>query len=148
MSLIRNSNWFIFNSVPASIFTSGALYNVRVAVLTAGTWSPYGDVCQITAPGVVAKSGTSETTSAVVSDFKVSVYPNPFAAEFALDINTASKSAITLKVYDLLGRMLESKVVATSEVNNQKIGTQYPSGVYNVIVSQDDVVKTLRIIKR
>lgn len=146
-TLNRNTNWFIFNSVPAPIFTPGALYSVRVAVLTSGTWSPYGDVCQVTAPGVLAK-GISGTAAAVASDFKASVYPNPFDTDFAFDIISDSKQDIHIKIYDMLGRMLESKTFEASETGNLKFGNQYPSGVYNVIVSQDDVVKTLRVIKR
>jgi hypothetical protein len=28
------------------------------------------------------------------------------------------------------------------------IGDQYPSGVYNVVVTQDEEVRTLRVVKR
>lgn len=147
-TLSRNTNWFIFNSVPAQVFTAGALYSVRVAVLTSGTWSPYGDACQITAPGALAKGIASGTTDSEIADFKASAYPNPFASEFVLDMASDSKQDVSIKAYDMLGRMLESATVKTEDIGNYKIGNAYPSGVYNVIVSQGDVVKTLRIIKR
>jgi hypothetical protein len=33
-------------------------------------------------------------------------------------------------------------------MNNQEVGNSYPSGVYNVIVTQGEEMKTLRVIKR
>ncbi|MFT3796413.1 hypothetical protein [Flavobacterium sp.] len=42
-----NHNWFIFNSLPASAFSAGSLYRVRVAVLTTGNWSPLGTVVRL-----------------------------------------------------------------------------------------------------
>lgn len=142
----RNTNWFNFNMVPAAVFTAGALYNVRVAVMTSGTWSPYGDGCQITAPGGTTKgiSGTAQTTV----DFRVAAYPSPFTADFSIDITTSSREAVELKVYDMLGKLIESKVIPFEELGLEKVGTHYPSGVYNVIVSQDGIVKTLRVVKR
>jgi hypothetical protein len=48
----------------------------------------------------------------------------------------------------MLGRMVESTEVKVSDLNAIKVGAQYPAGVYNVIVSQGGIVKTLRVIKR
>ncbi len=145
----RNSNWFIFNSVPASAFTAGGLYAVRVAVMTKGTWSPFGDACEITAPGAVAKGGNTAGAEASVSDvFKATAYPNPYTADFSLDVITSSKENVQLQVYDMLGKLIETREVKFAELDMTKVGAQYPSGVYNVIVSQEGVVRTLRVIKR
>ncbi|SCY99116.1 Putative metal-binding motif-containing protein, partial [Flavobacterium caeni] len=51
----RSTNFFNFNMIPAASYTAGGLYYVRVAVMTSGTWSPFGDACEITAPGAGAK---------------------------------------------------------------------------------------------
>ncbi|MFT3794777.1 YDG domain-containing protein [Flavobacterium sp.] len=143
----RNSNYFIFNSVPTSAFTAGALYSVRVAVLTSGAWSPFGDACEITAPGGTAKGAINSTQAiALESTSKVSAYPNPFSSAFHID--ATGNQNVSVKVYDMLGRMIESKTIAVSELAVQSLGIDYPSGVYNVIVNQDGMVKTLRVVKR
>jgi hypothetical protein len=145
----RSTNYFTFNMVPAAIFTAGATYNVRVAVMSTGNWSPFGDVCEIVAPGAAAKGVPS--TTAVVSEetaFKVAAYPNPFTADFNIEVTTSSTQNVQLKVYDMLGKLIESREVQAADLNLAKVGAQYPSGVYNVIVNQDGIVKTLRVIKR
>ena len=48
----------------------------------------------------------------------------------------------------MTGRMLEQKEVAIGEVSLLEIGERFPAGVYNVIVSQGDEVRTLRVVKR
>ena len=75
-------------------------------------------------------------------------YPNPFNSEFNLDVRTASESQISIKVYDITGRLLEMKNMEVSELAAGGIGANYPSGVYNIIVSQGQDVVTLRMIKR
>lgn len=145
----RNTNWFIFNSIPAQIFAPGVAYAVRVAVLTTGSWSPFGDACEITSPGMTAKGmSTNMMKAPAASEIKVATYPNPFTTDFALDMTTSSQSNVTLKVYDMIGKLMESREIKLSDLDMQKVGTQYPSGVYNVVVSQDGIVKTLRVIKR
>ncbi len=145
----RSQNWFIFNSVPASAFTAGALYTVRVAVMTKGTWSPFGDACEITAPGALAKGGNTAGAEASVSDvFKATAYPNPYTADFSLDVITSSKENVQLQVYDMLGKLIETREVKFAELDMTKVGAQYPSGVYNVIVSQGDEIRVLRVIRR
>ena len=81
-------------------------------------------------------------------EFKTTAYPNPFAENFKLDVKTSSEEAIQINVYDMLGKLVESRILETTEVEGFEVGANYPSGVYNVIVSQGDTVKTLRVIKR
>jgi hypothetical protein len=144
----RSQNWFNFNMVPAANYTAGALYAVRVAVMTAGTWSPFGDACEIQAPSGVGKGIPTATTATASAEFKAMALPNPFTADFSIDVTTSSQENVQLKVYDMLGKLVESREMKVSDLSMEKVGAQYPSGVYNVIVSQDGIVKTLRVIKR
>ena len=52
-----------------------------------------------------------------------------------------------VKVYDMIGKLINKMEVSPSKVAGLQIGDQYASGVYNVIVSQGTEVKTLRVIK-
>jgi len=92
----RSSNWFTFNMVPALVFTPGALYNIRVAVMTSGTWSPFSEGCQIAAPGGTTKGipGATQTASEM---FKVAAYPSPFTADFSIDVTTSSRETSNSK---------------------------------------------------
>jgi len=143
----RSTNFFTFNMVPAGIYTPGALYNVRVAIMTTGSWSPFGDVCELTAPGGTGKFAPTTSVLETVA-FKANVAPNPFSAAFGIEVQTPSAETVQLKVYDMLGRLVESKTAAASELNQSQLGQDYPSGVYQIVVSQGDEVQTLRVIKR
>ncbi|MFT3794822.1 T9SS type A sorting domain-containing protein [Flavobacterium sp.] len=141
--LDRNTPYFIFNAVPAVAFTAGAQYHVRIAVMTTGTWSPYGDVCTITAPGSAARH-TTEAQNTIAAK----AHPNPFNSGFSLVTDLPSTEKVQLKIYDMLGRLMETQEIEASDLQYAVIGEQYPSGVYNVIVSQKEVVKTIRVVKR
>ena len=143
----RSTNYFTFSAVPAVTFTPNALYYVRVAVMTSGTWSAFGDVCEITSPAAIGKPAIVVDADMYV-DLKATASPNPFAADFGIQINTTSTQDLQVKVFDMIGRLMESKAVTSSELESMKIGSEYPSGVYNVIVNQGGFTKTLRVIKR
>ena len=132
--------------VPTALFTAGAIYSVRVAVRTTNTWSPLSDVCQITSPGGVAKITAAEGMP--LFDLKVVASPNPFATDFGINITTTSQDNVSVKIYDQLGRMVTSTEVKIYNLDALKLGAKYPAGVYNVIVNQSGIVKTLRVIKR
>jgi len=80
--------------------------------------------------------------------FNATAYPNPFAENFKLDIKTSSEEALQVKVYDMLGKLVDNQIIDATQVEAFEIGANYPSGVYNVIVSQGDNLKTVRVIKR
>ena len=46
-------------------------------------------------------------------------------------------------MYDIAGRLIEQRQMNSDD----QIGSNYASGIYNVIVTQDANVKTLRVIK-
>jgi len=139
----RGYNYFTFGLVPG--YTKGAEYLVRVAVLTSGGWSAFSDACEITAPGGTAPAPKVETAAL---DFNAVAHPNPFASDFEINVTTSSTEALQLRVYDMIGKVVESRDVKSSEIENLKVGNNYPAGVYNVVVTQGVNVKTLRVIKR
>jgi hypothetical protein len=82
------------------------------------------------------------------SSFAVVSYPNPFTNNFNLDVTSSSSEKVSVVVYDMIGRMLEKHLENVSEINSLAIGNNYPTGVYNVIVTQGLEVKTVRVIKK
>lgn len=82
------------------------------------------------------------------SEFTISAYPNPFSGSFKFNITSSSDKTIQLRVYDMIGKIIENRTLNYSEINNLEIGDNYPSGIYNVIITQGEKTKTARVIKR
>lgn len=137
----RSINWFTFRyNVPG--YTPSTVYSVRIAVMTAGRWSPYGDACEITSPSVARTDGNA------VFEMDATAFPNPYSDVFRLTVSADSDEKITYKVYDMLGKLIEADEVEFTDIENKEFGQNYPAGVYNIIVSQGEQLKTLRVIKR
>ena len=133
--------WFSFKvNMPG--YTPSVAYSVRVAVMTAGTWSPFGDACEITSPAIPRTDINAEF------DFNATVFPNPYSDQFGLRIDSDSFDPIAYKVYDMLGKLIEAEEVEFNALETKEFGQNYPAGVYNIVVSQGEDVKTLRVIKR
>ena len=118
---------------------SGTSYVVNVKLIYYGN-GPEGKDCIIRTP--------SSTLRAIQPEFSAKAYPNPFADNFLIDLTTESQSLVSIKVYDMVGRLVDSRESKASNLNSLAIGDQYPSGVYNVVVTQDEIVKTIRVVKR
>jgi hypothetical protein len=84
----------------------------------------------------------------VKSAFSVVGTPNPYTDTFNLSLTTSSEAKVGIAVYDMTGRLIERSDVQPSDMVHQQIGARYPSGVYNVVITQGDDVKTVRMIKR
>ena len=103
----------------------------------------FSDACVIQSP-----AAARETTPVATSMFEAVGYPNPYDYEFGIKLDTTSDSMVSIKVYDMIGKLIEQREVAPTDIPVQAIGERFPTGVYNVVVSQDGNVKSLRMIKR
>jgi hypothetical protein len=127
--------------------TPGSTYAVKVALKINGVWGSYtGKACSIIPPGATR---AIETEAVVVKgNFAAVAYPNPFASTFAIQVQTASQDLVQVKVYDMLGRVVEQRESKAAALAAAQFGDNYPAGVYSVIVTQGEVTETLRMIKR
>ncbi|HBI01233.1 MAG TPA: hypothetical protein DDY18_06370 [Flavobacterium sp.] len=125
----------------------GTTYTVRVAIRLNGVWGPYGKSCSIITPGTGRPAEISKVDENNVNEFKAIAYPNPFATSFAIDVRTSNTEKVSLTVYDMTGRLLEANEVNAADATNYQFGDRYPSGVYNVIVTQGEETRTVRVIK-
>ena len=148
-------------TVPAGAqLVSGQGTNTVVVTFT-GTLAT-GAVLKVIATNGCSVSSASKSSSAltrvdcpnakqeVVSSvpFEVKAYPNPYTESFNLSLATSSEERVGIVVYDMTGRLIEQRDVNTSDVSALQVGDRYPSGVYNIVVTQGEAVKTLRVIKR
>ena len=140
--IVRNTNSFTLSMFTTFPPTLGKSYNADVAIILGAEQNQFGRVCTITT------ASPSRSVAAIKQSFKAVAYPNPFADNFMLDVKTSSESVVSLKVYDMIGRLIEQRTVSVSDIENTSIGDRYPSGVYNVVVSQEDNVQTVRVVKR
>ena len=97
---------------------------------------------KLTNTGAVCGPRIASTKSTV---FSIVAYPNPSASEFTIDVTSAKAAATSVNVYDMTGRLVESRQVNT---NSLQVGRGYQSGVYNVVVNNGSEVKTLKVIKK
>lgn len=143
----RTSYSFNFNQI--NNYAPSTYYTVRVSVKTSGSFPAnangqtiYGESCRIFSPMF------SRLSSTVNDDFDVKLIPNPFDYQFNINLQTSSASSVEVKIYDAVGRQLENLMVEPENVPSLTIGQRYPSGIYNVIITQDNNQKVLRIIKK
>ena len=99
------------------------------------------------ASGSIAQQSTENPDAKILNGLTVNVAPNPTSTYFRISIesNDFNKMA-ELKVYDLKGRLLETKAkVAINSV--VEIGANYKSGVYMVEVWQGNERRQLKLVK-
>lgn len=104
----------------------------------------YGPSC----PVYTSANPTGRITNIPISDFETKAYPNPFTGSFKIEINSTSDEKIQIKIYDLLGRLIDQIDSTINDIENQHIGDKLNTGVYNIIVSQGENTKTMRVVKR
>jgi hypothetical protein len=86
--------------------------------------------------------------SSLTGEFKAVAYPNPFANNFAINLRSNETSTVSLAIYDMTGRLLETREIKAEGLSNQTIGERYPSGIYNVVVNQGEQTQTIRVVKQ
>ena len=79
--------------------------------------------------------------------FDANAYPNPFSDSFKLDISTSSEEVVTIKVYDMIGKLIENKTITNLELGDLQVGNGYKTGVYNIVVTQGENIKSMRVVK-
>ena len=82
------------------------------------------------------------------SVFGVKANPNPYSDIFNLTVTTSSEEKVGIRVYDMIGRLIEQRDVRPSDIDGLQMGIGYPTGVYNIVLSQGTDVKALRVVKR
>ncbi len=124
------------------VVTNSTTYAIRVAVKINGVYGNYGASCNVYTQGTTAKQ-IAETT-----EFVAAAYPNPFETTFNIKLETPSKEIVTIAVYDMMGKLIETHQVSPAEVAKLQIGNNFTTGIYNVIVSQANEMQAIRLIRK
>ena len=127
-------------------WVAGTVYSVTVKAIRNGVESGISSACTFKTPGTAPVAPVARIAQV---PFAVKAYPNPYSNAFQLDVTSTDKTAtIDIKVFDMLGRMVDSKNTTAGDLETATIGSDYPSGVYNVIVTQGEQTKVVRVVKR
>lgn len=94
--------------------------------------------------GTVSKIGEED----IKNYFEATAYPNPFATAFNIKVNTIGEENINLSIYDMLGRLIDSKQSNPADINSLEIGAGYPTGVYTIVVTQGVSKQSIRMVKK
>ncbi len=79
---------------------------------------------------------------------RILAYPNPFATSFQLAFPTVGQDNVTVTVFDMTGKRIETLEATSEALNHRALGNDYAAGVYNVIITQGGTVRNLRVVKR
>jgi hypothetical protein len=130
------ATYTITNPVAGANYYRVRMYNTCGVEVLGAVKAVYYKDCGAPAKGVIA------------APFGVVAYPNPYTENFNLSLTTSSDATVSVSIYDMTGKLIDKREVAPTEVSGLQVGNRYPSGVYNVVVTQGSDVKTLRVIKR
>jgi len=130
------ATYTITNPVAGANYYRVRMYNTCGVEVLGAVKAVYYKDCGAPAKGVIA------------APFGVVAYPNPYTENFNLSLTTSSDATVSVSIYDMTGKLIDKREVAPTEVSGLQVGGRYPSGVYNVVVTQGSDVKTLRVIKR
>jgi hypothetical protein len=147
VELERPYNFFRITDVS---YTAGATYQVGVKVKQGeGNYGFEGTLCSITIPNdEIKREVTPKVKNQGITSMTITAYPNPFATTFTITPLEGETATMFYQVYDVTGKLLESKSVEASEITNHNIGEDYPIGMYLVIVRQGATTQTFKMIKQ
>ena len=92
-----------------------------------------------------ASRGVIEPDVIPTTNLNLSVSPNPSLNNFVLKVNTASTEKISIRVIDILGRLVEQRANASGDII--RIGDNYKPGIYYVEVMQGNNRSVIKLIK-
>ena len=99
--------------------------------------------CQDGPPPPFAKGGTGNINAA--EGLQVNVYPNPSVSDFKVQVLTAGKEKISVRITDMQGRSIKNITVQPFQTTT--VGSDLKAGAYMMEVKQGNSVKTTKLIK-
>lgn len=137
---------FKFNQL--NTYSPGTTYTIDVAVNVGGSWGDYGAPCNVTLSGSSSRMMAPQNEEEAIMEMSVTAFPNPYTDTFTITGDFYEEGLITVQAYDITGKLLDNITVAPSEIEGIKLGQRYAAGIYNIIVSQGEEQKFLKMIKK
>jgi hypothetical protein len=150
---VRNGSSIRFYDTPLSRFNlhnlagappaASTVYTIRVAIMYHGAYLAFGPPCTVTTTSVITRQATPHDIV-----FKAKAAPNPFSESFAVELEADPEMPTDIKVYDMFGKIVETRTPTISQADRLEMGSGYASGVYTVVVTQGEEQRLLRVVKR
>jgi hypothetical protein len=80
--------------------------------------------------------------------FDAITYPNPYENYFHIQLNTTSDEHVAIKVYDMLGKIVEEHIVQPSDLEALQLGKDLSKGEYSIVIMQAGDVVRKRLVRR
>ncbi len=113
------------------------------------TLGPCGQqLCFSTTPAPLAQLEITSTEKVVEikDDFNVTVYPNPSASDFTIQVTSKSIEPVTVRLLDVTG-VVKSIGINNPKTNTIKAGADLPKGTYYAEVIQGAHKQIVKLIK-
>jgi hypothetical protein len=161
------SNFFRPSQLVSQGMQLNSTYSVEVSVLTNGTWSNFGNACNITTPSAYVVSDfedydllndKEESAELVegnlgINEFNentLSLYPNPSNSSFKFSINEFPliDESIEVSILNSMGQIIESvSFKSIEEIKNYSFGENFAQGIYLVNLKLGSNQLQKRIVK-
>jgi len=142
----NGNNFFRFSQIN---YVLGEKYYVKVRVKRGDQYGDQGAACLVQLSNPTAREVWVDNDVAT-STIKgvLQAYPNPFTSTFAITPLEGANETLFYQVYDVTGKMIESRSVEVSEIAQHGIGEYYPTGMYLVIARQGATTQTFKMVKQ
>ncbi|MDQ3278667.1 MAG: PA14 domain-containing protein, partial [Bacteroidota bacterium] len=99
----------------------------------------------ITQSSSFSKGGIAPQGVSITGQLSIKVLPNPSPSQFTLQVGAAAGERVTIRIMDMLGRIVETKTTAAN--TSVQVGSTYRPGTYLVQVVQGGEKVTLKLVK-
>lgn len=93
----------------------------------------------------ISRMGLNSNQRTMASDNSITVYPNPTASEFRLNINSSHVTPVSVVVFDINGRSVWR--TSTTAPGILRFGASFTPGIYRVVITKDGVRETISVAK-
>ncbi len=137
---ISGTNNFSTDQNPTHQYTNGGTYTVKLVVTNA-----FG--CKDSTTIQVSITTVSNDKPNEIAD--LTVYPNPFADKLNIRFYSNSTDVLTLKMYDVVGKLVMEKSINPVVGENQVEWTlsNISKGAYQLFIEQKGTFQTVRLVK-
>jgi len=99
---------------------------------------------------VLTERTVSSSVGNISNNADVIAFPNPLTTNLNVQLNNAEPGAYSLQVFDINGRRIDNEnIIIAGTTQTAKINTSnWPLGVYNVVLQRDSFRKTVSVVKR
>lgn len=126
------------------IFSGETVVVDVMTISTNGISSPYGTTCNVTLSASASRPAGEQPEGKV----SAKTYPNPFVEGFIVQMDGESTEPVSVSVFDMNGRMLDTFTAQPDELSTKQFGAGYAAGIYNITVSQGAEHKVLHVVKK